>query len=77
MTVVHDRAFARGVRADQETRDFFDRSLRGGKADALQAPPADVIEPFQGEREVRTAPRLHHGMYFIDYDGAGAAQHLA
>ena len=76
---------ARVVVADQESRDLFDRFLRGREADALQtraslAGPsvsaADSLQPFERQRQMRAATRANHRVNLIHDHGADAAQHL-
>ena len=72
MPLVDDRARLAG----EEARDLFDRPLRGRKADALQRTAADMLEPLEREREMRSAARLQHGMDLIDDDDARRLEHL-
>jgi hypothetical protein len=70
---VHDRAIA----CREEARNFLDRLLRGGKADALELASADVVETFQRERQVRAAARLQHRVDLVHDHHACRAQHVA
>ena len=39
----------------EETGDFFERALRGGEADALEAASGEMFEAFERERKMRAA----------------------
>ncbi|MEZ5988952.1 MAG: hypothetical protein R3F30_07470 [Planctomycetota bacterium] len=55
MPDVDERAGA--VAADEEAADLFERLLGRRQTDALQRPPAQGLEPLEGQRQVRE-PRL-------------------
>jgi len=55
----------------QEPRHFSIGFWVADRADALQRPAADVVEPLERKREVGAAARLHHGVDLIDDDGPG------
>src|SRR5690242_9327363 len=63
--------------ADQKPRDFFNRFLGRGKADALQRPFYQRGEPFHCKSEVRAAPISHNRMDFIHNEGPGRGQHFS
>ena len=50
---VDDGACVARTRAHRKSRDLFDGLLCRGEPDPLQAPPAQVIEPLEGQREMR------------------------
>ena len=80
VAAVDDRASCarrRPAAPDEEPRHLLDRLLRRGEPDALQPPPADVVEPLEREREVRAAPRFEHGVDLVDDHDARGLQHLA
>jgi len=83
---VHDRAPRRPVgvgaavaRADQQPGHGLDRPLGGRQPDPLQrlVLPRKVLEPLQGQRQVRAALVPGHGVDLVDDDGAGRGQHRA
>jgi hypothetical protein len=51
------------VAADQETRDRFNRALRGGEANAHCRPGRKCIQPFERQRQMRTTLVRSDGMY--------------
>ena len=63
--------------AAEKARDFFERSLRGGEADALQRASAKVFEAFQRQREVRAALSADQRVDFIDDYGVDRAEGFA
>ena len=65
------------MRADEKTRDFLDRLLRGRKADPLESASARVIQPLEREREMRAATRFQHGVDLVDDHDARRLQHVA
>ncbi len=76
VAAVDDGAF--GIpRAGEEARHLLDRLLRRRKAEALQAPAAHVVEPFERQGEVGAAPRLEHRVDLVDDEHARAPEHVA
>ena len=78
---VHDaaRRCAAGLRTrpDQQARDLLDRLLGGAQADALQAPPAERVQPLEGERQVR-APLVPGDRVDLVHDhGRGGGEQAA
>src|SRR2546430_14105766 len=47
--------------AAQELGDLLEGLLGGGEADALQAPPREVLQPLEREREVAAPLVARHG----------------
>ena len=58
-------------------RDRFDRILRGGEADALQAVAAQSREPLQRQSEMRAALVRRDRVDFVDDHGPGVREHRA
>ncbi len=76
---VHDRhgtGAARGLSA-QETRDLLERTLGRGQADPLWRLMRDLLEAFEGKREVCAALGAGHRVDLVDDDPADAPQKLA
>ncbi len=63
--------------AREEARHFLDRLLGGRKADALQLAAARVVEPLEGDRQVRAPARLQHRVDLVHDHDARGPQHLA
>ena len=63
--------------ADQPAADILHRLLGRGEPDPLEPFARHVIQPFEGERQVRPAPGLDHGVDLVDDDGARGPQHVA
>ena len=82
MSLVYDGAVpSLLVIADQETRNFFDRLLRGRETDALQSMPAPLFrahrfQPFQRQGQVCAAACADHRVNLVDNHRANGAQHL-
>jgi hypothetical protein len=64
-------------RADEETGHCLDRLLRRRKPDAQQPAAAECGQPFERNRQMRTALVRRDGMDFVDNDRAGRCQHFA
>ena len=81
MSRINDRDLRGGLavlrRAGEKMGDRFDRILRGGKADALQAVAAQSREPFQRQGEMGAAFVRRDSMDFVDDHRPSARQHLA
>ena len=54
--------------APQESRDFVERALRGGEADALRGARTKGVEAFEREREMRSSLGRDQCVDFVDDD---------
>src|SRR5882762_5216207 len=64
-----DALAGRRPRADQQARHLFDGALRGGEADALEAPPRERVQALEREGQVRAALVGGDGVDLVDDDG--------
>ena len=72
------RAVYHGTGADQKTRHFVDRLLRGRQADARQPPIAgERLQTLQRQRQMAAALARCQRMDLVDDHGAHRAEHLA
>src|ERR1700722_13796636 len=76
MTYLHDHGI-RPSRAAEKMGDEFDRLLRRGKTNAGESFTSQVVETFEGERQVRSAFVVGDRMNFIDDHGFNRSEHLA
>src|SRR2546428_67796 len=68
------------IETAEETRDLVKRTLCRREADALQPrriPAAQLLEPLEGQREVRAALRRDDGVDLVDDDALHRAERLA
>ena len=68
------------VEAAEEPRDLVERTLRRGEADALQlgrAPAAQLLQPLERKREVRSPLGRDHRVDLVDDDALHASQSVA
>ena len=65
-----------GRRISQIIRRALQGLNRSGKADALQASPAQFVQPRQREHQVRTALGSDQRVHFVHDYGLRGAQHL-
>ena len=63
--------------AAEEVGDLGERPLRCGESDALWRVVGELVESFQGEREMRTAFGGRDGVDLVDDDGGDRPQRLA
>ena len=63
--------------AAEEAGDFFERALRGGKADALDAAAGDFFEALERERKMRAALGGNERVNFVEDDGVDGAEKFA
>ena len=68
--------FSASLNSAQKSRHFLERPLRRGKSDALEPPPSEMLEPFDGQREMRAALRRNDGVNFINDNRLDGAQQL-
>ena len=66
-----------GLLSSQESRDLLERPLRGRQADPLRRRFADVVQPFEGEREMGAALRGRERVDLVHDHPPHAAQGLA
>ena len=71
---VHDRAVAAATR--EEPPDLLERALGGRQPDPLDRAPRLALQPLQGERQVRAALRLRHGVDLVDDRPLDAVEQL-
>ena len=77
MTFVDDGALAaRGIGPHQKPCDCFDRPLGRGKPDPLQRPLGKLLQPFERQRQMRSAPRADDRVDFVDDDCADGAEQV-
>ena len=62
---------------DQEAANLLERALRGRQADALERPARQVLEPLEGEGEVRAALGARHGVDLVHDHRLGVHEELA
>jgi len=72
-----DSAAAGGIDAHQEAGHGFQGALRCRQADALKRPLGNLLQPLEGQRQVRATARPDHGVDLVDDDGAGGAEQTA
>ena len=65
------------ARAAEEVRDFFEGTLGGGEADALEGALDERFEALQRQREVGAALGGHQRVDLVDDGGVDRAQNLA
>ena len=63
--------------AAEEARDFFERALRGGKADALEAAAGEMFQALERQRKMRAALGRNEGVNFVEDDGVDGAEEFA
>ena len=68
-------ARAIGARADEESRDGFDRPLGGRQPDPLWRGGGDMAKALQGECEMRSSLVPCHGVDLVQDDRLNAVQH--
>ena len=79
---VDDRAIARAAAAfdrraaGQECGDRFDRRLRRREADALERRCRDLLEPLEGQGEMRAAAGVDDGVNLVDDDRLDGPEHV-
>ena len=74
MTFVDDGAFiARGIGSYQKPCNRFDRPLGRGKADPLQRGLGELLQAFQRQRQMRSAPCADDRVDFVDDDCSDGA----
>ena len=61
----------------QECGDGFDRRLRRREADALERRCRDLLEPLEGQGEVRAAAGVDDRVNLVDDDGLDGSEHGA
>ncbi len=66
-----------GTPAGEEARDLLDGSHGGGQADPLRRAVELVVEPLEGEGEVRAALGAREGVHLVEDHGLDAGQRLA
>ncbi len=64
-------------RASEEPRDLLERPLRGGQPDPLRRHVAELLEPLQGQGEMRAALGGRHRVDLVDDHGPHAPERLA
>ena len=64
-----------GTRADQQPGDGLDRALGGRQADPLHRLRGQVLQPLQGQRQVRAALVARDRVDLVDDDRADRSQH--
>ena len=75
MTFVDDGALvARGIGSYQKPCNRFDRPLGRGKPDSLERPLGELLQAFQRQRQVRSAPCADDCVDFVDDDCPDGAE---
>ncbi len=79
MPGVHDRhgPLVPVDRSSEEPRDLLERPLRGGQSDPLRRHVAELLEPLEGQGEMRAALRRRHRVDLVDDHGPHAPEGLA
>ena len=77
MALVDDGTLAAaGIGAHEKAGDGLDGPLRRRQPDPLKGPVGNLLEPFEGQGEVRTAARADDGVNFVDDDRARRAEEI-
>ncbi len=77
MTAAGKFAWCWNFGAAEEAGDFFERALRGGEADALDAASGELFQALEGEREMRAALGGNERVNFVEDDGVDGAEEFA